>query len=253
MARQAWGLLIITLASVLCGCNAGNDFDPPRTTATLSNAGVVDLSSSTEIDLVEKVAINREQYQQSLELLVDYYTRASNDLRLGQAQKELRGLKTMPHYTYIPEAYAPDASLKATMSIPEADSIFMEAERLRSGASIWNKKLRLAQEKYIQLIKYYPSSDKIDNAAFEIAEIRKKSKDYATALLYYQRTYQWNPTTTEPARFQAAKIMDDYLARRDEALKLYQEAIRLEGTRFPEWKTFAQKRIAELTDTVVKK
>ncbi len=258
MARQTWGFLLITLACVLCGCNAGNNFEPPRTTMTLSNAGIVDLSTATEVDLVEKVAVGRQQYEQSLELLVDYYARTGNNARLGQAQKELTGLKSMPHFAYIPEAYAPDASLKATMSIPEADAMFMDAEQMRKEASklgplLTNKNmLRLALDKYMQLIARYQNSDKIDDAAFEIAEIQRQFKDYSTALLYYQRAYQWDAATPHPARFQAARLLDDYLSRRDEALQLYQQAIQLEGTRFPQWKEYAETRIAELTDTAPK-
>ncbi len=253
MARQTWGLLWITLACFLAGCNEGDRYEPPVTGTTLSDVGIIDLSATTEIDLVEQVAVNRENYIQSLELLVDYYARTGNNTRLGQSQKELRSLKTMTHYTYIPDAVVPDASLKATMSIPEADALYLDAEQLRSDAStlgIKNKNtIRLALDMYMQLISRYQNSDKIDDAAFQIAEIHKGFKDYNTALLYYQRAYQWNPSTPYPARFQAAKVLDDYLARKDEAVELYQEAIRLEGTRYAQWKSFAEERIAELTNT----
>ena len=51
--------------------------------------------------------------------------------------------------------------------------------------------------------------------------------DYKLALLYYQRTYQWDPETSYPARFKAAFILDRQFHQRDEALKLYQEALQL--------------------------
>lgn len=259
MARQIWGFLLITLAGVLCGCTAGNSFEPSSTPMALDNSGPVDLSATTEVDLVEKVATSRQKYEQALELLVNYYARTGNNARLGQAQKELTGLKSMPHYAYIPEAYAPDASLKATMSIPAADAMFADAEQMRKEATklgplLTNKNmLRLALDKYMQLITHYQNSDKIDDAAFEIAEIHRQFKDYRTALLYYQRAYEWDPNTPHPARFQAARLLDDYLSRREDALQLYQQAIKLEGTRYPQWKAHAEERIAALTNTAPEK
>jgi tetratricopeptide (TPR) repeat protein len=100
---------------------------------------------------------------------------------------------------------------------------------------------------YTQLIRQYPTSDKIDDAAYQVAEIYESFKNYEIALLYYQRAYQWNPETPHPARFHAAVLLDKRLHRRDEALELYQEAVLHEGGRFDEWKVYGEKRIRELS------
>ena len=106
----------------------------------------------------------------------------------------------------------------------------------------------MALTKFEQLITKYPSSDKIDDAAYQAGEISEYFKDYSIALDYYQRAYSWDPDTPNPARFRAAKILDKHMHRNAEALELYKKAIEVEG-RFGknrEWKDFAEERIEEL-------
>jgi len=106
--------------------------------------------------------------------------------------------------------------------------------------------LRVALEKYGQLIRQYPTSDKIDDAAHEMAGIYEHFRDYTIALKYYQRTYQWDPETPYAARFKAASILDKKLHRRAEALELYQEAV-IKEAQYDEWKMFAEDRIEDLS------
>ncbi len=106
--------------------------------------------------------------------------------------------------------------------------------------------LRVALGKYNELIKKHPSSDKIDDAAFRAAGIYEHFKDYTIALLYYQRTYQWDPQTPRLAEFKAAYILDQRLSRRAEALRLYQKALKKGGLTKNERK-FVKERIAALT------
>jgi len=111
--------------------------------------------------------------------------------------------------------------------------------------------LMLALEKYTQLIKNYPNSDKIGKAAFRAGYIQELFKDYHTALSYYQRAYQWDPnmSTTFPARFKAAYLMDKRLHQKANAVDLYQQALTNEGARWNEWRDFANNRIRSLTNT----
>jgi tetratricopeptide (TPR) repeat protein len=106
----------------------------------------------------------------------------------------------------------------------------------------------LALAKYNDVIKKYPSSDKIDDAAYNAGVIYEYFKDYSIALLYYKRAFQWDPDTIYPARFRAARVLDKNLHRNDEALQLYQQAVKTEGQyeKYREWKEFAIKRIREL-------
>jgi tetratricopeptide (TPR) repeat protein len=137
----------------------------------------------------------------------------------------------------------------------DANSLYAEAVTLEEHAGPIVKDealLKLALDKYNQLISKYPTSDKIDEAAFRMAGIYEYLKDYANAVLNYQRTYQWNPQTTTSARFKAAYLLDTQLGRRAEALQIYQEALS-KLTRSDEhklWVEYAEQRVKELTGEV---
>jgi len=130
--------------------------------------------------------------------------------------------------------------LRASVSNPEADEFYQDILQLEKRAGLLpglknQDRLRTVLDKYNQLIRKYPSSNKIDDAAFQAAGIYEHFKDYSIALVYYQRAYQWDPDTIHPARFRAARILDQYLRRRAEALKLYQQAVK-EESEFDEWR-----------------
>jgi len=162
-----------------------------------------------------------------------------------------QGLKQVPQYNYIIEAIIAGPNLKAGRSIAEAELVYMEALRLERQAKKYvvltnEEMLRLALDKYNQLIKKYPTSDKIDDAAFKAGGIYEYFKDYTIALLYYQRAYQWDPDTIHPARFKAAYILDRRLHRRAEALEVYQQALRKKDLNEKQ-REFAERRVKELT------
>lgn len=210
------------------------------------------IDSTDEIDLVEQMATHRRSYRRSLELLVTHYNVVGNNRKLRWAQEELRALDRMPQYRYIIDAQVMPADLQATTRIPAADELYLDAvETQRQAEPIGILKdeelLRVALSKYNSLIRQYPSSDKIDDAAYRVAQIYEYFKDYEIALLYYQRAYQWDPDTPYPARFRAASVLDRRLRRRNEALELYQEAVLKEGDRYDEWKMYGERRIRELS------
>jgi tetratricopeptide (TPR) repeat protein len=257
MARNVLTVVLIIMLSVLVGCQGVNKgrgqrmpVDPRQ---SYGPGSVINIADTSEVDLVEKMAVSRQAYKQGLELLVGYYKRTGDNLKLEWAQKELDAFNTMPKYNYIIEAGAAPQNLKPIASIPEADDLYYEAEELDKEAGALpilknENKLRLALEKYNELIRKYPTSDKIDDAAYNAGVIYEYFKDYTIALLYYKRAYQWDPQTPHPARFRAARILDKYLHRNAEALQLYQQAVKIEGQfdKYREWKEFAEKRISEL-------
>lgn len=257
MLRMTFTTALVGLLTILIGCH-GTDTGraqrlPPQTIASLPSARPVNIAEAREADLVEEVATSRQAYRRGLELLTHYYSRKGDNQKLGWARKELTALDRMPQYNYIIIAEPAGPNLRATTSIPVADQIFYEAQELEREAGplpvLKNEDLlRLALDKYNQLIRKHPSSDKIDDAAFQAALIYEHFKDYSIALLYYQRAYEWDPETPHPARFRAASILDRRLRRRAEALRLYQEAVKKEA-RHEEWKEFAERRIRELTKT----
>ena len=247
------GILMAGLA--LCaGCRLDTGpltTPPPSSHASGVPGGSVDLVSATEVDLVEKVQQSRQEYRQSLEMLVDYYSRSGHKQQLEQAKSELDGFKTMPQYSYVGDI-APGPQLKASVIIAEADALYLEALRLhREANALVVLKDRLYQRRaldvYRQLISRFPTSDKIDDAAFQIGTIYEDLKDYQAALVYYQRAYQWDANTQHPARFKAGYVLDIRMRRKAEALEIYQEALRTEGLRQIEWQKWTEKRVQELT------
>jgi len=256
MTRTVTTIVIISLLVMAIGC-APSDRGlgqrlPQRTTYAAPATDSSVTGSTDEIDLVEQVSTFRQDYRRSLQLLVQHYTVVGDNKKLNWAKEELRALDRMPQYRYIIDAEVLPASLTAGTRIPVADELYLDAvETQRQAEPIGilkdEEQLRVALEKYSQLIRQYPSSDKIDDAAYRAAGIYEYFKDYEVALLYYKRAYQWEPDTPYPARFHAASLLDKKLHRRDEALELYQEALLREGERYSEWKMYGNKRVKELS------
>lgn len=257
MARIILTATVVVLMNVLVGCrgidSGRGQIMPARTSTALGSAPRVRVAGARESDIVEQIAVHRQAYRQGLEALVEYYTKAGDNMKLNWAGKELRALNAIPQYNYIIEAQAQGPRLKATTSIAEADYLYSDALRMEKQAGqlmvVKNDNLlRLALDKYNQLIRKYPSSDKIDDAAFHAAAIYEHFKDYTIAVLYYQRTYQWDPETIYPAKFKAAFVLDRFLHRRAEALQLYEQALEQiqRAGQHREWQEFAEKRVREL-------
>jgi tetratricopeptide (TPR) repeat protein len=259
MARLVLSVAIIVLLTISLGCqpaNSGRGRLTPNQDADIGSAGSVNLSQSGETDIVEQIVINRRHYQMGLQALIKYYTKTGNNMKFNWAKKELAALDNIPQYKYIVEAEILPSNLRATTSIPEADEMFDDAQRLEKDARVLiitkdNNKLREALDIYDRLIRNYPTSDKIDDAAFNAGVIYEDFKDYSIALLYFKRAYQWDPETPHPARFRSARILDKRLHRKAEALDLYREALNTEGKygKRKLWVDYAQKRIRALYDT----
>ena len=259
MARKVCTTVVIVLLSVFVGCqspDSGRGQLVPHDARTIGPATVVNIGTMSETDIVEQMTTNRQAYLKGLELLVGYYTKAGNNLKLQWAEKELAALKTMPKYNYIIDAIIAPANLKVSASIPEADYLYSDGLELEKKAGplgpiphLKNSNLlRLALGKYNQVIREHPTSDKIDDAAFKAGVIYEYFKDYTIAVLYYKRAFQWDPDTIHPARFRAARVLDKNMHENAEALKLYQQAVKIEG-RFDknrQWKEYAERRIREL-------
>jgi len=259
MARLTGLALLIITVCVLAGCNnvdtGKGQMLPPQ--AGIAPGPTIDVAKTGESELAEKVADTRLAYRRALEVLVQHYTKTGNNMKLGWAQKEIDSLNSMAQYDYVVEATMAGPNLKASKSVSDADYLYNDAVRLEDQAGQFmlikdDNLLRMALDKYNQLISKFSSSDKIDDAAFRAAGIYEHFKDYTIAVLYYQRVYQWDPQTQYPARFKAAYILDRHLARRAEALNLYQEAlskITTSGEHY-QWQQVAKERVKVLTGEV---
>jgi len=259
MASKVLTVVLIVLLNVSVGCygidKGKSQLIPPTLKESIYTGGVK-AGQKEEIDIVEQVSVNRQAYRQALQLLIEHYNKIGNNMKLRWAKKELAALNAMPQYKYIIEAEVAGPDLKASTRIPEADDLYKEAVRLEKKGNRLilvkdNNLLRLALDKYNQLIRKHPSSDKIDDAAYRAGKIYEYFKDYRIALIYYKRTYQWDAETTYPARFREARILDQQLHNRAEALQLYKQAIEVPKKKGEDrnWQTWVERRIKELSET----
>lgn len=258
MTRIVVTAAMIALLTVFVGCQNANQgrsqMLPQRDTTGVQPSTPVSVevaASADEIDLVEQLSTERQAYRASLEKLIKYYDVSGNNDKMTWARTELQALDRIPQYRYViaPQMLSPD--LKATTKIQAADDLYAKAVDTQRKAGVLpllkdEQLLRAALTQYSELISQYPTSDKIDDAAYRMGDIHEYFRDYTIALQFYQRAYQWDPATPNPARFKAAFILDGKLHRRAEALQLYQEAI-VKEAQFTDYKAYAERRIKELS------
>lgn len=254
MARIVSTIVLIALLSTLVGCGGSSydsaqlmEIDDRRPINTAPPAG------TSEADLVEEMAISRESYQKGLELMIGYYNQTGNNTMLARARRELDSFKLMTKYNYISEPIMLLGVLKATTPIPAADDLYYDGKDFEDKAGPISgfrnqNKLRLAKQKYNQLLKDYPTSDKVDDAAYRAGAIMEEFKEYVVALEYYKSAYRSDPETIYPARFRAARIMDKQLHQYADALMLYKEAVAVEARfdKYRQWKNYAEDRIRDI-------
>jgi tetratricopeptide (TPR) repeat protein len=219
--------------------------------ATTVEQGVFLVPDATEVDYVETMAASRDAYRRALIALVEYYGSVGNAAKLNWAQTELKTFDQMVRYQYLQPAEWTPKNLTASDSIEEADILYRQAKSLynESGGMIIvaNKaKLQQALGLFNQLIQQYPTSDKIDDAAYRAGRIYDYLKNYELAAIYYQRAFQWNEATSYPARYRAAWVMDQKLRMRAEALAMYKLAVEKES-RYTDNTEFALERIEALS------
>ncbi len=248
-------LILIGILALQCGCQpSAKDaphfrLDPDSIPAS---AGVV-VPNATEVDLVENLARHRAGYRSYLEQLAEYYDSVGYHTRHAWAKRELALLDRVTQYKYLMPAELAGSDIKAVRSIPAADEMYEDAMKLYKDAGglliiTDDKKMRLALNKFNTLIKQYPSSDKIDDASYYAAKVYEHFNDYEVAVVYYQRTFQWDPLTPYPARYRAAYVMDRKLLMKDQALELYKAAVE-EESRYENNTEQAKKRIQQLTNS----
>lgn len=252
----------ICVAVLSVGCNV----DPVWKMSNRAPKGAADESSTNaatadprtveaeEVDLVERVLANRQRYLDGLEELRVYY-RSHGFIRKEEwTAFELDGLTQVRKFRYIDDAEVPTASLRATESIAEADALYDKGRALmRSGghgvpAVYRQDKMIEAVDVFRSIVDTYPTSDKIDDAAFMLGEIHKEYLPDVEpiAVRWYECAWQWDSSTPHPARFQAAVVYDYRLHDRDRALELYHQVLKVgKAVRSNRW--HAERRIRELT------
>jgi len=251
--------LVVSLASA--GCSTVSPIDSwtqtQRATAprTISGETGVDIEtvSPEEVDLVEAVVKNREAYRKNLKRLHDYYSEHGYATKQGWAAYEMDGLSKVKPFRYLLDAEVPAAALTAKDSIPEADKLYEKGRELmrRGGYGIpavyREDRMIQAAEVFRDLIRRYPTSDKIDDAAYLCGEIHSEYLPGTDmiAVKWYERCWTWDPATPYDAKYKAATIYDYRLHDRATALELYHQVV--DEQRDKRHARQAQARIAELT------
>ncbi len=214
--------------------------------------GDINLKTVKEVDLVEKLAKARADYKRLLVLLNHWYLDNGYYEKAQWAAKEYADLKLVRTYPYLVEIEIQKTDIKPTDSIASADKLYEEALKLYHEGQILplvndKKKLKEALDKFIMLIKKYPNSDKIDDAAFYAAEILKEYfNDDIQAVKYYELAMKWDPHTPHPVRFQCAVIYDFRLHNREKALEMYKRVLAEEPDIDRTNTSFATTRIKQL-------
>jgi TolA-binding protein len=207
--------------------------------------------ATSDVELVEKVLAARRDYQVSLEALRAHYISVQDTERARWTEDELREFHRINKQAYNLDLDVPPPTLKSEKNIPEANELYKRGmtykEKGWGGDFIDNQ--RRAELLFQQILTSYPESDKIDDAAYRLAEMYegKAYKQYRRAEVYYERCFQWNPKTHFDARLRAARLQDKVLLNRGEAVRLYEEVLQHETD--PAWEAEAKKRLQELRST----
>ncbi len=261
-----WGKsAAVTAVAVLglTGCNTDPMWEPEQSvdapTVRIDRPGGVDvpdiqIAGAREVDLVESVLEYRALYHRSLTALRDYYRDHGYESKRVWAVNELKDVGRIKPYRYILSGEIPSDRLAPRDSIAEADALLERGRALMTEGGhelpiLYRKnKMRQALATFRELIETYPSSDKIDDAAYFCGEIHKEyfSGDDLIAVRWFERAFTWNPETTHPARFRAAAVYDLRLHDRDRALELYRQVLDHE-TFNKSNVSFAVRRIEQLT------
>jgi len=238
---QRWGLVTIAggMTVTMMGCSTLNPIGTvqaehrktaPRAVATDKDENIdIFTVAVAEVDLVESVVAHRTQYRRSLEQLHQYYSDHGYAAKQGWAAYELDGLSKVKPFRYLMDAEVPSEALHAAESIAGADERYEQGREMmkRGGHGVpglyREDRMIQAAEIFRDMIRRYPTSDKIDDAAFLCGEIHKEylPGQELIAVKWYERCWTWDPGTPHPAKFEAAVVYDYRLHDRDAALELY--------------------------------
>lgn len=229
-------LLAITFMVGLCmvACNVDGRWRQHESLETVDGMGIAPIDAANdvdipEVDLVESVLDHRTQYRRDLSRLRDHYRRHGDVRKTIWAESELKGLRAVKQFKYFLDAEVAPKDLKATDSVPEANALLNHGlDLMKEGGHgvpvFYREDLMVeAANEFRTLIESYPTSDKIDDAAFYLGEIHRsyfRGQEFLAAQ-WYERAATWDPGTPHPATFHAAVLYDEFLQERGRALELY--------------------------------
>ena len=184
-------------------------------------------------DIVESLVGYRRAYRKSLESLVGVLEGAKDVKQWTLAKRELKDLISVNKYMYLRDADTPGVELRAKDEIAAAEKLYTQALELKKKSKrvlVDKYKTQLAMEGFRRLIREYPSSERIDDAAYQIGELcRDNLKNYQRAIRWYECVVAWDPDTQVQANLRIAQIYDRHLVNRLTALDYYGRALKIEA------------------------
>ena len=184
----------------------------------------VDELKTKEEQLIHAVTVSRKNYRDVLEELRQYYQNIGNQLRLQKIRRELDALDKVPQPLYTDEGLGIVRTGVTLRDVEDANTLFKDAMMYKKSFS---KENRITAIKRLEkLMATYPDSDKVGDAAFQIAEIYAGGSfhDYESAAKYYIKSYQLNPYIEQPALLRAAEMYDKMLTDYERAKAIYRQA-----------------------------
>ena len=184
----------------------------------------VDELKTKEEQLIHAVTVSRKNYRDVLEELRQYYQNIGNQLRLQKIRRELDALDKVPQPLYTDEGLGNVRTGVTLRDVEDANTLFKDAMMYKKSFS---KENRITAIKRLEkLMATYPDSDKVGDAAFQIAEIYAGGSfhDYESAAKYYIKSYQLNPYIKQPALLRAAEMYDKMLTDYERAKAIYRQA-----------------------------
>ncbi len=184
---------------------------------------------SREVRITSAITSARDNYKNALEKLIQYYLDIGNHSRLKNARKELKELNKVPQLRYL-LASEEKTNISPSKNVEEANILFQDGVAYKNSLNIIKKKskLKYAEARFRKIIDDYPSSDKADDAAYELGDIYEGIyfRDYENAAFYYVKCYTLNASTDKPAYFKAAWVYDKHLKDYNKASKIYRTVLK---------------------------
>jgi hypothetical protein len=191
-------------------------------------------STATDIGLVKRVMSARREYQRSLEQLHSYYDSTGDAERRKWAETELLNFHRVPQPAYIMDLDVAGPGLRCDQNVPAANELYRKAMSYKSkglGFGTEHQDNLVRCEMLLQqLLGQYPTSNKASDAAYQLGDIyeNRKPPQYRRSAVYFERSVQWNTSTSNDARLRAARLYDRQLGERSKAIELYKEVLQHE-------------------------
>jgi TolA-binding protein len=204
----------------------------PGASAPAQTSGGDESKDNSDLQMVEQLLVARKNYQTTLEKLRTHYINVGDLERAKWAEEELIQYHRIPKQAFRLDLDVPPSTLKGTVNIPAANKLYTKAlsYKGKGWGTDYIDNQRRAEILFQQLLTQFPQSNRISDTAYQLGDVYEGHpyKHYKRAALYFERCYQWNPSTHLDARLRAARIYDRFLFNREKAMKIYNEVLQFE-------------------------